>query len=425
VRILIVGSGGREHAIAWSLKQSSHEVDLMVAPGNAGTAAIATNISIDAANIPGIVGVARDRAVDLTVVGPEIPLSLGLVDALQSERFRVVGPSRAAARLESSKVFAKLLMEKNNVPTASAKIFDDPVAARRYCMEAELPLVVKADGLAAGKGVTVCDTRSEALDAITACMETRLYGDAGARILIEECLQGREISVFAFVDGENLSTLVPACDYKRLHDQDMGPNTGGMGSYSPPEFWSRELAVEVRDRIMKPVIEGLASDGHRYQGILYAGLMLTDDGPKVLEFNCRLGDPEAQVLLPRLKSSFIDVLMAVAEGRLDDCPLEWRDSASVGVVMVSGGYPGNYSIGYPISGLEDNASGALCFHSGTSLLTDRGRDGGVVTSGGRVLTIVGQGETLADARRRAYDKVASISFCGSFYRSDIGQIRHQ
>jgi len=422
VRILIVGSGGREHAIAWSLKQTSDKVDLFVVPGNAGTAGIATNIPIDVANISGIVGAVRDYSVDLTVVGPEIPLSLGLVDALQADGFRVVGPSRAAARLESSKVFAKLLMENNKIPTANAKIFDDPSAARNFCMEAGLPLVVKADGLAAGKGVAVCETRAEVESAIKACMETRLYGDAGARILIEECLYGQEISVFAFVDGENLSELVPACDYKRLNDDDMGPNTGGMGSYSPPSFWSPELAIEIRDRIMRPTIEGLASEGHRYQGILYAGLMLTDKGPKVLEFNCRLGDPEAQVLLPRLKSSFIDVLMAITEGRLDECQLEWEEFTTVGVVMVSEGYPGHYSTGYPISGLGDNASGALCFHSGTSLLMDRTGSEAVATSGGRVLTVVGQGETLESARRHAYDKVSEVKFRGSFYRTDIGQV---
>ena len=415
MRVLVVGAGGREHAIAWRLRSSPGVTDLLLAPGNAGTAQIATNLPIEATDLPGLLEAARSRNVDMTVVGPEAPLAAGIVDLFREHGLRVVGPTRAAARIESSKSYAKELMARYGIPTARSWVFHAPAEARAHVAEAPMPLVVKADGLTAGKGVTVCHSREEALRAISACMEERVYGDAGASVLVEEYLEGQEVSVFAFTDGVHISPLVAACDYKRLLEGNEGPNTGGLGSYSPPRFWSEALNQEVEDRIVRPVLEALSQEGHPYQGALYAGLMLTESGPKVLEFNCRLGDPEAQVVLPRLASDFLDVLTAVADGTLDWCPVEWTGPVCTGVVLASEGYPQAYRTGHPVSGLDNLDSDAWVFHAGT-----RQHGAEVVTAGGRVLMVVGQGNSLEEAREHAYRNVERVHFSGAYYRRDIG-----
>ena len=415
MRVLVVGAGGREHAIAWRLRSCPGVTELLVAPGNAGTGQIATNLPIDATDLPGLLEAARAHSVDMTVVGPEAPLAAGIVDLFREHGMRVVGPTRGAAQIESSKSYAKALMAKHGIPTARSWVFDTAAGARAHVAEAPMPLVVKADGLTAGKGVTVCGTRADALSAINACMEERVYGDAGASILVEEYLEGQEVSVFAFTDGVHISPLAAACDYKRLLDGDEGPNTGGLGSYSPPRFWSDELSREIEDRIVRPVVDALAQEGHPYQGALYAGLMLTEDGPKVLEFNCRLGDPEAQVVLPRLSSDFLEVLTAVADGTLDWCPVEWSGPACAGIVLASEGYPQAYTTGHAVTGLDDLDPDAWVFHAGTR------QDGAeVVTSGGRVLMVVGQGATVEEAREHAYRNVERVHFPGAYYRRDIG-----
>ena len=415
MRVLVVGAGGREHAIAWRLRSCPGVTDLLVAPGNAGTAQIATNLPVEATDLPGLLAAVRSHGVDMTVVGPEAPLAAGIVDMFREHGLRVVGPTRGAAQIESSKSYAKRLMEKHGIPTGQSWLFSTPAEARAHVAEAPMPLVVKADGLTAGKGVTVCHSREEAMRAISACMEERVYGDAGANVLVEEYLEGQEVSVFVFTDGVHISPLVAACDYKRLLEGNEGPNTGGLGSYSPPPFWSEALSQEIEDRIVRPTVEALAQEGHPYQGALYAGLMLTESGPKVLEFNCRLGDPEAQVVLPRLTSDFLDVLTAVADGTLDWCPVEWTGPVCAGVVLASEGYPQEYRTGHPVTGLDDLDPDAWVFHAGTR------QDGEeVVTAGGRVLMVVGQGASLAEAREHAYRNVERVHFSGAYYRRDIG-----
>ena len=416
MRILVVGGGAREHAIAWKIRQSPLVDALYVAPGNAGTSAIAVNLPIADTDLEGLAQAARRHGVDLTVVGPEIPLAGGIVDHFQAAGLAIFGPTQAAARIESSKVFAKELMAKYFIPTGSAKVFDSYEEAERFVRMHPYPLVVKADGLAAGKGVTVAGTEEEAIKALRECMVERVYGPSGDRVLVEECLTGREVSVFAFVDGETVSPMVAACDYKRAYDGDHGPNTGGMGAYSPPEFWNGDLEREIRYTIMAPTARALAREGCPYRGILYGGLMLTEDGPKVIEFNCRLGDPETQVIMPRLSSDLVEILVAVLEGRLSDSAIEWSGDACVGVVMASGGYPGSYETGFPISGLSQAQETAEVFHAGA-----RSSDDGkaVITAGGRTLTVVGRGSSLANASKRAYGSIEKIGFTGGFYRRDI------
>ena len=401
--------------MAWRLRSCPGVTELFVAPGNAGTAQIATNLPVEPTDLPGLLEAVRSHSVDMTVVGPEAPLAAGIVDLFREQGLRVVGPTRAAARIESSKSYAKWLMAKYAIPTAQSWVFDTPREARAHIAEAPVPLVVKADGLTGGKGVTVCHSRDEAMRALAACMEERVYGDAGARVLVEEYLEGQEVSVFAFTDGSYTSPLTAACDYKRLLEGNEGPNTGGLGSYSPPRFWSEALSREIEERIVHRTLDALAQEGHPYQGMLYAGLMLTESGPKVLEFNCRLGDPEAQVVLPRLTSDFLDVLAAVADGTLDWRPVEWSGPVCAGVVLASGGYPQEYGTGYPVAGLDSLDPDAWVFHAGTR------QDGpDVVTAGGRVLMVVGQGATLDEARAHAYRNVERVSFSGVYYRRDIG-----
>ena len=422
MRVLVIGNGAREHAIAWKLCQSPMLDALLVAPGNGGTGQIAENVPIDATDIDGLLRFVQDSQIELTVVGPEAPLAAGIADVFQDAGLLVFGPTQAAARIETSKSYAKELMLRHGVPTGRAEVFDDYERGRDYLQSCSLPIAVKADGLAAGKGVTVAETREEALDALHKQMVEKQFGAAGERVLIEEYLEGTELSVFAFVDGERMSPLVAACDYKRVGDGDTGPNTGGIGSYSPPtnDVWNDALEHQVRTQIMEPVVATLRDDGSPYQGVLYAGLMLTRDGPKVIEFNCRLGDPETQVVLPRLKTDLLDVMIKTAQGDLSGISLAWDPQACVGVVVASGGYPGQYKTGYAIETAGEIDEGVTIFHAGTKVATEvSSNTERVLTDGGRVLTVTAMGDTLDEARRKAYANASRISFTGSFYRKDI------
>ena len=419
MRVLVIGGGGREHAIVWKLAQSPRNPELYAAPGNAGTAQLATNLDVRADDVEGLLAAVRANAIDLTVVGPEGPLAAGLVDRFRTEGLRVFGPTQAAARIESSKSFAKRTMADAGVPTAAFAVFDDREDAVAHVRKLGMlrpgaSIVVKADGLAAGKGVVVAATLDEALAAVDDAMDGGRFGEAGARVVIEECLIGQEVSVFCFTDGKQVTPLVAACDYKRVFDGDEGPNTGGMGGYSPPPWWDAGLERRIRETCVEPVVRELASTGSLYTGLLYCGLMLTDDGPRVIEFNARFGDPEAQLVLPRLENDLLDVIDAVLDERLGDLDLRWSDEAVVAVVLASVGYPGSYETGVPIAGLDGLPGGALVFHAATAL--DGGR---LVTSGGRVLTAVGRGASLADARRTAYAAVDRIDFAGKYHRGDI------
>ena len=413
----MVGGGAREHAITWKLSQSPLVDELLVAPGNAGTAEIASNVDVDPEDIDGLLRVAKEQAVDLTVVGPEAPLAAGIVDRFRDAGQSIFGPSREAARIESSKLFAKRLMLESGVPTSAAHAFNSFGEASEYVEGLAMPVVVKADGLAAGKGVVVADIRDEAVDALHACLEARVFGAAGEVVLIEECLVGREVSVFAFVDGAHVSSMVAACDYKRAGDGDEGPNTGGMGSFTPPSFWDDDMERRVRGEIMERVATALAERGTPYSGALYAGIMVTEEGPRVFEFNCRLGDPETQVVLPRLKTDLAEVMICTAQGSLSDLCVDWGTEAAVSVVVASGGYPGSYEKGFRIDGL-DSMEDAVVFHAGTR--TDG--QGGVLTDGGRVLTVVSTAGSVEEARRLVYGSVPRIGFRDSFYRTDIAAI---
>ena len=423
MKVLVVGSGAREHAIAWRLAASPRVEEVFVAPGNAGTESVATNLHASADDLDAIASHAEDHAIDVTVVGPEGPLDHGIVDLFNQRGLSIFGPTKAAARIETSKAFARELMSAHGIPSPDFRVFGDHGEARAFVEAHRGGLVIKADGLASGKGVLVCRTREEALEAIHECLVQRAFGSAGDTVVVEQLLEGREVSAFAFCDGDQLSSLVAACDYKRALDRDEGPNTGGMGSYSPPECWDADMARRVHEEIMVPTVRALGEQGAHYQGVLYAGLMVTEAGPKVLEFNCRLGDPEAQVILPRLETDMVDVVMACVEGRVAKLPIRWSDDACVGVVMASGGYPGEYATGLPISGLSEVDPDVTVFHSGTVTITEGGRSSGVATAGGRVLTVVGRGPTLSEARRKAYDNVNRVQFSGVHYRRDIALLR--
>ena len=418
MNVLVVGNGAREHALAWRISHSPSLTRLWVAPGNYGTGCIAANLDAGS-SVQSLTAAARGVSADLVVVGPEAPLADGLADALDAMGIPVFGPARAAARLESSKSFAREVMQEAGAPGPEFAVFDDETDALDYLRRNPGPRVVKADGLAAGKGVSVCDDEAQAAAAVRACMSGRAFGDAGAKVLLEERLEGREVSVFAFCDGERISPLVAACDYKRLCDDDGGPNTGGMGSYSPPEFWTPELCAEVEQSVMRPVIDAMAQRGTPYRGVLYAGLMLTADGPKVLEFNCRLGDPETQTLMPRLASDPLELMLACAQGGLDRAGARWDGRHCVGVVMASGGYPDGYETGFEITGLGCEGSDVdepPVFTAGVAA----GPSGCPVTSGGRVLTVAGCGDSMPEARDRAYARLRGIAFQGAHWRSDIG-----
>ncbi len=415
----MVGGGAREHALAWKLRQSSSVDRLLMAPGNGGTAAIAENVPVAADDVDGLLLLARDRCVDLTVVGPEIPLAAGLANTFQQHGLAVFGATREAARLEWSKSFARCLTQELGVPGPEFKVFSDAPQAEEFVSRHQGPIVVKADGLAAGKGALLCKDREQALAGLHLCMRERAFGAAGDTVVLEECLVGPEISVFAFCDGERLSPMVAACDYKRALDGDHGLNTGGMGCYTPPTTWTRQLQEQVQRTIMQPTVTAMTERGTPYRGVLYAGLMLTDEGPKLLEFNCRLGDPEAQVLLPLLEGDLLSVMQACVEGDISRYESNWSDEACVGVVLVSGGYPGDYRRGLPLYGLRDIDDDVLVFHAGTSV---SGTGNTLLADGGRVLTVVGRGNDLSGARSRAYANIGKISFEDSYYRRDIAEL---
>ena len=418
MNVLIAGSGAREHCLVWKLRQSPRLDRLFVAPGNAGTAAIAENLPVKASDLEGIARAAKEQRVDLVIIGPEDPLAAGLVDRLAVEGIAAFGPSRAAAEIESSKVFAKELMARHNIPTAPFAVFERLADARAYLSggHGHGPCVVKADGLAAGKGALVTDSTEEALAALESLMVRRELGEAGARVVIEERLSGREVTAHAFTDGRAVVHMPFSCDHKPVFDGDRGPNTGGMGVYSPPGWLDEDTAERIRREATEATVQAMMEEGRPYRGLLYPGIMVTADGPQVLEFNCRFGDPETQALLPRMKSDLLEVLWAVAENRLHEVEVEWSDDACVGVVLASGGYPGQYETGFPIEGLDDLDADVLIFHAGTR----RGDDGRLVTAGGRILTVAATGRTMAEAREKAYRNVERIRFQGVHYRRDIG-----
>lgn len=418
MQVLVIGQGGREHALAWKLAQSPKVTKVYCAPGNAGTAVDATNVDLNPADFARLVKFARSERIDLTVVGPEAPLVAGVVDAFEAEGLRIFGPTKAAAQLEGSKAFAKQMMRQANVPTAEFSVFDDPQDAMQSLHDRdEAPVVVKADGLAAGKGVFVCTTRNEALDAVKQTMLAREFGDAGGRIVIEERLSGQELSVLALVDGRTIVTLEASQDHKAAFDGDRGPNTGGMGAYSPTPVATPAVMENIIHKVLIPIVHTMRRQGIEYRGVLYAGLMLTSQGPKVLEFNVRLGDPETQPVLMRLKTDLFDLLWAATEGRLREFQeLEWDPRPSLCVVMASEGYPGSYTKGHAIRGLEDAArvADAKVFHAGTVQVGDQ-----VLTDGGRVLGVTAIGNDLADAKRKAYEAVKCIRWDGAWCRKDI------
>ena len=416
MKVLLIGGGGREHALAWKLASSSQVTALYAWPGNPGMEPLAELVPGKVNDFDGITRFAREQKIDLVVIGPEDPLAAGIVDHLAKAGIKAFGPTKEAARIEADKWFAKELMRHQSVPTAEARSFTDPDAAEEYVRHRNEPLVVKAAGLAAGKGVTLCYRPSDALDAIRSTMRDRAFGEAGGRIVIEEMMRGPECSILAFIDRRNIYVMESAQDHKPIDDGDTGPMTGGMGAYSPTPVVSDAMLGQIERDVLVPVVDGLVREGIEYKGVLYAGLMLTSSGPRVLEFNCRFGDPETQPLMMRLKSDLAQVMMAVVEGRLDKITLEWDERPAVGVVASSGGYPGKYKTGIPITGIEqaDALPDVKVFHSGTQ------RQGGqFVTAGGRVLTVTALGDTIAAAQQRAYDAMQHIQFEGMHFRRDI------
>lgn len=407
--------------MVWKLAQSPKVKEIYVVPGNAGTAQIAHNLNISPTEIEPLAKVAREKSIELIVIGPEAPLAEGIVDRFQGIGIPIFGPTKQAAQIESSKVFAKELMQKYNIPCARSAGFSEYKQAKEYIQQQTPPIVIKADGLAAGKGVTVADSIPQALDALSKLMESKALGAAGDRVVIEEHLSGEEMSSFAFTDGNTVIPMVSACDYKRVYDGDQGPNTGGMGSYSPPYFSNPTLAKTVKETILKPAVKAMAKEKRPYRGVLYGGLMITTDGPKVLEFNARFGDPEAQVTLPLLKTDLVDIMLAVVDNKLDQINVEWSEDACVGVVMASAGYPGSYKTGFPITGLDKLDKDILVFHAGTKIGAEPGQ---ILTNGGRVLTVVATGKTITEAREKVYLNLPRIHFEGCHYRKDIAEIKN-
>ena len=417
MRVLVIGSGGREHALVWKLSQSPEVTKLFAAPGNGGIGTLAELVDIGAEDIESLAEFAESKDIDLTVVGPEGALAKGIVDLFEKRGLRIFGPTKAAARLESSKAFAKNLMKKYHIPTGQFAVFDDPQAARAYVRQLGAPIVVKADGLCGGKGTIVAHTLSEALGAIDLLMEDRIFKQAGERIVVEERLVGEEASIIVVTDGVSVLPFLPAQDHKRLHDGDKGPNTGGMGAYAPAPVIDQALAKQVMDQIILPTIRAMAAEGLPFKGVLYAGLMLTGDGPKVLEYNARFGDPELQAILPLLKSDLVPILDDAVEGRLSSMQCEWLSGSCVCVVLASGGYPGDFQIGKEIRGLGPLAArrDVFMFHAGTKKDKDR-----FVTWGGRALNAVAVGADLEEALKRVYDAIGVVNFDGMTYRKDIG-----
>lgn len=418
MKIFVIGSGGREHALVWKISQSKLVEKIYCAPGNPGIAQIAELVPIEADKIPELLRFAKSNQIDLTVVGPELPLTMGITDAFQKEGLKIFGPCQKAARLEASKDFSKKIMTKYGVPTAGYKTFQDEDQAIQYLEKHAYPIVVKADGLAAGKGVLVARNCSEAKGFVLKIMKDKIFGDSGSSVVIEECLEGKEVSVLAVIDGKTVLTLPEARDHKRVFDGDEGPNTGGMGAFSPVEDAPKNLASNVLHSVFEPLLKGLNQEGILYQGILYAGLMLTKAGPKVLEFNVRFGDPETQVILPRIKNDLVALMLACCEKRLDKEKIEILPDAAVCVVVASGGYPNAYKNGFPIHGLESkNGTGeTMVFHAGTK----KGPSGEFLTRGGRVLGVTATGRNMNEAREAVYRRLEKIKFENYHYRKDIG-----
>lgn len=417
----MVGSGGREHALIKKLKESPKATEIFCAPGNGGIAKDATIVNIGAMDIDNMVAFAKDNAIDLVFVAPDDPLAAGMVDAMEKAGIRAFGPNANAAIIEASKVFSKNLMKKYNIPTAKYEVFDNPQKAIDYVVsENTVPVVVKADGLALGKGVIIAQTIDEAKDAIKSIMEDKQFGDSGNNIVIEEFLTGPEVSVLAFTDGKTVKPMVSSKDHKRAYDNDEGLNTGGMGTISPNPYYTEEIAKECYDTIFVPTIKAMEQEGRPFKGCLYFGLMLTPNGPKVIEYNARFGDPEAQVVLPRLKTDLVDICEAIIDERLADIDIQWYEGATACVVMASGGYPLAYKKGIEISGLDENGGvdGAVVYHAGTKLENDK-----FLTNGGRVLGVTAKGDTLDDALNKAYTAVSKITFDNAHFRKDIGKIK--
>lgn len=418
MKILIVGSGGREHAIAMSVKKSPRADKIYCAPGNAGIAQIAECVPIGAMEFDKLADFAKEKQIDLAIVGMDDPLVGGLTDVLESAGVRVFGPRKNAAILEGSKAFSKDLMKKYEIPTAAYENFDSAEAALAYLETASMPIVLKADGLALGKGVLICKTLEEAKAGVKTIMQDKQFGEAGNRLVIEEFMTGREVSVLSFVDGKTIKTMTSAQDHKRAQDGDQGLNTGGMGTFSPSPFYTKEVDEFCEKYIYQPTVDAMAAEGRPFKGIIFFGLMLTEKGPRVLEYNARFGDPEAQVVLPRMKNDIIDVMEACIDGKLDAIDLQFEENAAVCVVLASGGYPVSYEKGYPISGLDafEGKEDYFCFHAGTKL-----SDGKIVTNGGRVLGITATGKDLKEARAKAYEAVKWVSFEKQYMRNDIGK----
>jgi phosphoribosylamine---glycine ligase len=426
MRILVIGSGGREHALGWSLARSARRPQLFFAPGNAGTSALGTNVHIGPTDLEELAAFARSESIDFTIVGPEVPLVHGVVDRFEAENLAIVGPTAAAARLEGSKAFSKAFMDRHGIPTAAHRTFvrDQVDAAHAFVTEKGAPIVIKASGLAAGKGAIVCQTLQQAHKAIDAVLGERSFGAAGDEMVIEEFMQGEEASLFVLTDGESYRLLPSAQDHKAIGDGDTGPNTGGMGAYAPAPIMTDALTAWVERDIVRPTLDGMMDEGTPYRGVLYVGLMITADGPKVVEYNCRLGDPETQVVLPLLESDLVDIFEQIARRELATEPVRLRSGAAATVVLASGGYPGSYSTGFPVEGLDAASSipGVQVFHAGTTL----DGTGRVVTSGGRVLSVTGIAVDLESALTSAYKAADLISFEGKYARRDIGQkgLRH-
>lgn len=416
MKVLVVGGGGREHALVWKLRQSPRVKEIYCAPGNAGIARQAACVDINAEDIPALLAFAGEKAIDLTVVGPEAPLTAGIVDEFQAAGLKIFGPSKAAAAIEGSKVLAKDMMAKYGIPTARYAVFTDPAAAAAYIQKAGVPCVLKADGLAAGKGVIIADDMPTALAAVRSIMVDRDFGDAGARLVVEEYLTGEEVSILAFTDGDTVVPMVSSQDHKRVFEHDEGPNTGGMGAYAPAPVCTPEVAGRAMEEILVPMIRALKAEGRTYRGVIYAGLMVTGGQPKVLEFNVRFGDPEAQPVLSLLDSDLVEIMEAVLENRLAQVEIKWKPQASVCVVLASGGYPAAYGKGKVIHGLAEVPGDVVVFHAGTA-----DKDGQVVTSGGRVLGVTATGPDIPAAIKKAYAAVEKIKFDNMHYRRDIGR----
>lgn len=418
MNILVVGSGGREHAIVWKIAKSRRVKKIYCAPGNPGIAQHAECVDIKADDISGLRELAIKEKIDLTIVGPEVPLTLGIVDSFEDKGLKVFGPSKKAAEIEGSKVFAKNLMQKYAIPTSGFKVFKDPKDAKDYIKEHSYPLVVKADGLAAGKGVIICKTKEDALDAIKLIMEKKVFGKAGDRVIIEEFLKGEEVSFLAITDGKTVIPLPPCQDHKAVFDGDKGPNTGGMGAYSPTPVITPKRKEEIMTSIMLPAVKAMEKEGRPYKGVLYAGLMITDNGPKVLEFNCRFGDPETQPIMMRLRNDLVDVLCAAVTGKLNKIKLNCDNKLALCVVMASKGYPGDYEKGNEIKGIDDASrlKDVVIFHAGTAM-----NDSKLVTAGGRVLGVTAMGVGVKRAINKAYEAVSKIKWEGVHYRKDIGE----